>query len=233
MALTRQLTFSQKLHRRIGVALALFVCLIAITGIALNHSDDIGLDKNYVPGWIARLYLGSNEVLGIQSSDQFFYSLGGNLFVDRTAISPCNRLQDWASLDDQEVALCDEELILLTPGFELIERVDGALGLPANITEIHSTGTEFLVLADSRWLSLDLMSLQPSPSPFDGQTSVVDWVSVPTEYLLGESVTWQQFILDVHSGVVIGLPGKLFTDLIGILLVLMVLSGLWMWHKTR
>jgi len=233
MALTRQLTFSQKLHRRVGVTLALFLCLLAMTGIALNHSDEIGLDENYVPGWIARLYLGSTEVLGIQSSNHFFYSLGGNLLVDRTTISRCTRLQDWASLDDQEVALCDGELILLSPGFELIERVDGALGLPSNITEIHSTGPEFLVLADSQWLSLDLVSLKLSRVAFDGHVSETDWRPVPMDYLLGESVTWQQFILDVHSGVVIGLPGKLFTDLVAILLVLMVMSGLWMWHKTR
>ena len=37
----------RSLHRSMGAAIALFVLLLSITGILLNHSSDLKLDKRY------------------------------------------------------------------------------------------------------------------------------------------------------------------------------------------
>lgn len=233
MARTRRRFSFRKLHRRVGVVLALFLCLLAVTGIALNHSDELGLDERYVPAWVASFYLGSDEVFGIQIENHYAYSFGGSLFVDRTSIDSCAELQGWQSIENQQVALCDGELLLLTDGFQLIERVDSTIGLPPNITALHAQAGEFMIRSGSEWLSLDLMSLDLAPAAFAGDGNLPNLTQVPADYLLGESVTWQKFILDVHSGIVVGIPGKLFTDIVAIFLILMVLSGLWMWRNAQ
>ena len=35
-------------HRYMGLAAALFVIVLAVTGLALNHTQELGLDSNYV-----------------------------------------------------------------------------------------------------------------------------------------------------------------------------------------
>ena len=223
----------RKLHKQVGIFVAVFLCLLAITGIALNHSEVLGLDKKYVPGWVAEFYLGSTEVRGIRNADQYLYSLGGHLFVDRTPVTSCMELQDFESFDGQKIALCDGELILLTLDFQVIERIDNSVGLPEGVSNIRAEDIGFLVSTDSTWHSFNLLTLDLSPAAFSEEVQAPAWVPIPTEMLLGDSVTWQQFILDLHSGVVIGLPGKLFTDLVALLLIGMVLSGVWMWRNVR
>ena len=44
-------------HRRLGLTAALFVLLLATTGLALNHTDGLRLDERYVgAGWLLRWY---------------------------------------------------------------------------------------------------------------------------------------------------------------------------------
>tara|TARA_R110002111_G_scaffold125706_5_gene190115 strand:- start:243 stop:977 length:735 start_codon:yes stop_codon:yes gene_type:complete len=223
----------RRLHKQVGVFVSVFLCLLAITGIALNHSEALALDKKYVPGWIAAFYLGSTEVRGIQKEDQYLYSFGGQFFVDRAPVTSCLELQDFEFFDGQEIALCDGGLIILTPDFQVIERIDNSVGLPEGVANIQVDDTGFLVNTDSTWQSFDLLTLDLSPTEFSQAVQAPAWVPIPTEMLLGDSITWQKFILDLHSGVVIGLPGKLFADLVALLLIGMAISGVWMWRNIR
>src|SRR5580765_1208385 len=44
-------------HRRIGFAAMLFFLILAVTGLALNHGQGLGLDGRFVhAGWLARWY---------------------------------------------------------------------------------------------------------------------------------------------------------------------------------
>jgi len=59
------------------VFLSLVLLVLAITGIALNHSEAIDLNDHYVPAWISGLYLDAGVVTGLQESECIFFSVGG------------------------------------------------------------------------------------------------------------------------------------------------------------
>jgi len=53
------------------------------------------------------------------------------------------------------------------------------------------------------------------------------------ELILGSSITWQQFFLDIHSGIFVGNIGKWFMDLVALSLCGMAVSGIAMWYRTK
>jgi uncharacterized iron-regulated membrane protein len=48
------------------------------------------------------------------------------------------------------------------------------------------------------------------------------------------AITWERMLLDLHAGRFLGpLLAKAFTDLMGALLLLLALSGFWLWWMKR
>jgi hypothetical protein len=51
------LLFLRRWHARIGFTAVVFFLFLAVTGVALNHTTDLGLDTKYVhAAWLARWY---------------------------------------------------------------------------------------------------------------------------------------------------------------------------------
>jgi len=48
-------------------------------------------------------------------------------------------------------------------------------------------------------------------------------------YYVGDGISLEQIILDLHSGVIFKSAGKLFMDIIALLLIFMSASGVWIW----
>jgi hypothetical protein len=221
----------RRVHRHLGVFLSFFLFLLATTGIVLNHSEAIDLDDRFVPAWIAGFYLDAEAATGLLEADRIFYSVGGNLYADQTDLAACFELQGKTNFDGQEIFLCDGEVLLFTADLQLIERIDVSKGLPSNVDAVHSTGTQFLVRTGSNWQGFDLLTLSVMAQTASVAPVLADWAPVPSHLLLSEAVSWQQFVLDVHSGAIAGFSGKLFNDLVGVFVMLMALSGLLMWRN--
>jgi hypothetical protein len=218
-------------HRQLGIFVALFLILLSITGIAVNHSEQFDLSSRYVPGWIATFYLDSETVLGLEQGDRIYYAIGDTLYANRIALTACSAFTDKATFEQQEIMLCNAELVLFTSQLQLIERIDVSKGLPVNVDMIEATDEQLLVRGDGNWFAFDLLNLVATPAS-SPPAEALHWVAVPDELLLREAVSWQQFLLDVHSGAVAGFSGKLFMDLVGALIILMALSGIVMWQKS-
>ncbi|MCF7982624.1 MAG: hypothetical protein K9K86_11625, partial [Pseudomonadales bacterium] len=57
MMLRRNLILLLRWHRRIALIAAIFVVLLALTGLLINHANELGLDKQQLQGsWVARWY---------------------------------------------------------------------------------------------------------------------------------------------------------------------------------
>ena len=67
-------TFIQKWHKKIGTYIALFVVFLAISGIALNHSEKLKLNTTYIKvDWLLNLYQVNpkSEPIGYLSSNNW------------------------------------------------------------------------------------------------------------------------------------------------------------------
>ena len=53
----KNLRFLYRLHRKLGIVTALFIVILSVTGIMLNHNAQFGLNKQFITSqWILKLY---------------------------------------------------------------------------------------------------------------------------------------------------------------------------------
>ena len=233
-------------HRRVGIVVALFAVLLAVSGIVLNHTAQLGLDRSFVPWpWLMHVY-------GDDSSDLPAFQLGerwltrtsaGYIYLDGQEVAPCSgELVGAVAADDLLYAACAEELLLLTHAGELVESVSASTGLPAPLQASGLIGGQLVVQSGGIWWQADLDSMDLSQrAPAAGAVirqlvsdrlpeDIRARIPAPDQWL-----SWERLLLDLHSGRLFGRFGVLWMDAIGVLLVTLATSGIAMWwlHRHR
>lgn len=231
------------IHRSMGALLAMFIILLAGTGILLNHTSDFELDKYHLTWpWLLKHYgMDSVEVDNAYLLDEKVISqVGDQIFIDSTPVVETYRtLIGGVVLDDITVLATDDELILISPENEFIEKMSSAAGVPMQIQNIGlHHGQPILQTRNGMWRS-DFMleewqniSLQgvswsePFPIPESTQQQLAS-------YFYGEGITIERFILELHNGRILSAVGVWILDILAILLIVLSLSGLWIWTRTK
>ena len=232
---------SQSLRRSIAAVIALFVLLMFITGLLLNHSVDLKLDKQYLTWpWLLNHYDVDNvQADAIYLLDHSIISqFGSEVFVDDKPVTQAQRpLLGGIVLDEVIILATDDALILLTSDGEFIERMGLAAGIPPRIQNIGVFhGEPVIQTREGMWRS-DFMlekwepiSLQgigwsvPSPMPKSLEDELIT-------YFHGQGVTLEQLLLDVHQGHILGQVGIWFVDFIAVLFIILSLTGIWVWLR--
>lgn len=235
----------QRWHRRIGLAGAVFFVVLIATGLLLNHSDGLRLDARYVR---APLLLDLYHISPPRASIHFaagghlVSQLGTRLYLDaRELPEKAEQLVGAIESHDTLVIAIAGKLLLLSPEGKLIERLDGADGVPAGMRRLGRSGTgQALVLqAAHGYYTADLARLHWNPSDAT-DVAWADPVQVPPdveERLLdayrGTGLPFERVILDIHSGRILGEWGVYLVDGAAALFLTLVATGLWMWIRQR
>jgi len=242
---TRLVGLLWRWHRRLGLAASVFALMLALTGIVLNHSSELGLDRQYVDwDWLKRSY-------GDNSSELPAYQLGenwltraanGKIYLDAQEIAPCNGSLLGAVADSAYLyAACTEELLIITPLGALLESVNSSTGLPTPLQGIGMTdqGVVLRSAGDGRMADIDLMTFEQRPpggaiiqqfAAGELPDTIHQALPAPTQWL-----SWERLLLDLHSGRVLGPAGVYLIDLMGVLIACLAASGIAMWwlHRRR
>ena len=83
-------TFIQKWHKKIGTYTALFVVFLAISGIALNHSEKFKLNTTFIKiDWLLDLYQinPESEPIGYFSYDNWAVQVGERIYFNNKEIA--------------------------------------------------------------------------------------------------------------------------------------------------
>ena len=228
-------------HRRLGLSVFLVLIFLAISGIALNHSPALKLNKTDLSNsWLLSWYgLEKPAINGFKLQDKWLYHNGNNLlFIDNQAVAPCAApLRSGAKNSQSIFALCADTLVMLTEKGELLESFSQLDGLPANVEAVAAVDDGLYLLTDSAVLAFDPNSLALTAiakTPADLSQSLNLMVPVPEslEQQLedaGPSISLETLILDLHSGRFFGQYGVLFMDIIGLLVCILSITGLWAW----
>lgn len=247
----RRKNLFRKWHRRIGFTAALFLVNLAITGILLNHSDDLELHKQYIESdWLVNLY-------GIKAPEQAICikeasitkktcQLGDIIFLDNTIlIENSSPLVGLVELDELYYLATEQKIFIYTMGFELVEILDKETKLPSPIASISLSDSEqyktqsIVILSDQKRWRLDQDELiWGKTETLVKQTSSLLVIQDGTfmelkNIYLDNQITQLKFIQDLHSGRVVSLPGKILTDLVGIIILLLAISGFIAWQKRK
>ena len=227
-------------HRYIGVAISLLVIYLSVTGIMLNHTEELELDNSQVSSsWLLDWYgiQTPDKIISFQAGDFWVSQWQQDLFINEKPIGRFpGQLQGSMKLPLFIAIALENTLLLVSHEGELIEQLDKLHGVPSNISAIG--------LSESGNPTIKAMNTLYSPdAEFLSWRTVnkpaVDW-STPAalpprhyqrlnEIYRGMGLTLERITLDLHSGRILGIKGVYFTDILATLLICLAGSGLWLW----
>ena len=234
------------LHRYGGIFSAVLVIFICITGLALNHTDDLELGKRHIGAdWMLDLYgIETPPLTSFAYTDTTASQTGSSLYLGSKPV-PGNfgELRGVISSAKLRIIATADTLILLSPAGELVEILAGFNGLPADINRIGLLSGHPVLDTENGYFQGDaqLLNWTPltnNPAVQDTRWSVSTNLPVATAQQIasryrGNGLTVERVILDLHSGRILGAFGPLLADLVAVIFILLAMTGIWMWFKTR
>jgi hypothetical protein len=231
-------------HRRLGLLAALFVLVVATTGIVLNHTTGLALDRRFVDWtWLTAAYGDhSAELSAFQIDNRWLSrSANGRVFLDTREVAPCRgELVGALRQGELLVAGCALELLLITPQGALVESVIAGTGLPVPVQSIGLLDGEVALQVEGTWwlADLDRMAFNRRAPGGSAEIRQVFPDRLPEDMRSRLPVadlwlTWERVLLDLHSGRLFGRLGVLWVDLVGVFLCSLAMSGCAMWWLHR
>ena len=145
-----------QVHKFTGIAVCVFLIHLSITGIFLNHTEDLGLDEKYTDSpMILALYNISmpNKEESFLVDNYFISRFGNQVFLDNQPVFKSEVPITGAIIFNQMLVIAIEnELVLLTEEGELIEKLTTANGVPVNIQKLGAFNSLlFLKTSNQVW----------------------------------------------------------------------------------
>jgi len=211
----------------------------------INHSNHLSIDSAHVKqNWLldyygitppAQIDIYQTSPLKLASSDNL-------IWVDnKLAVEADSSIKGILSLGRMLIAVDSNNLYMLSKEGELLEKQDSSTGLPRGIEAIGFDEQVWLNTASGSYMAdADLIEWNQA-QPF----ASIDW----SEPLAEDSVvneresialqarsshlTWERVLLDIHSGRFFGSLGPWFMDLVALALIIMSLSGIYIWQQQK
>lgn len=232
-------------HKYIGLTAALFVFLLSLTGIALNHTSELKLDRNYLSSeWLLDHYNVTEPARFTRYplANSHVSQVDDLLVFGEQTIGPIERpLIGAIDFHGLTVVALKGKLLLVDETFNVIETLGREEGVPILLQSIGINQAGQLVFkTPHKLLGLD--------------EDFIEWSEIQNS----NAITWSQkqrptksqqqqlsklhrshiihvetFVLDLHSGRVFGRYGALFFDVVALLLMFLAGTGIWIWLRQK
>ncbi len=229
-------------HGRIGAIAAAFFLVLAVTGIVLNHSDALHLDKRQIAApWLISWYgIQQKPVLqGYRLNKNYLAADAGNWALGGLLLhGEGEETVGAVAIGDIIYIAAPSMVYLYRSDGQLVDKLEGQ-GLPAAAIERIGTANGAVVLQTQggQFMSADALSWQRLKS------AQVVWSALEAlpaadmdkaALALAPRLPLQRILLDLHSGRIFGSYGPLMVDLLGLILAVLCVTGFYMWlHKQR
>ena len=228
-------------HRRLGLAAAAFVLVVSVTGLMLNHAgtlrlDDIKVETSWVLNWYGLAGVDGDGRTFRVDSNAVSWAGGWVFWNEKPVVGGVGPLRGAVWLNEQAVLAAPREILLLTSDGELIERflpstfgadmeqlgTDEGRAIVRAGTHLFSAGSDGAI-----WTAIPEATLA---TEWSAPTPVPDALAQPlNRHLRGEGLPLYRIILDIHSGHFLSHAGVLLMDGAALLLIILSLTGIWMW----
>jgi hypothetical protein len=207
-------------HRRLALLVGLWLALLALSGIFINHAHDWGLDRDPLPRPLLSL------VYGIEKD-------APDLCAMAEPIGPaCSEVFARVALPAGEMLLSATQLILLDGQGRVLEMLAaGHLGLSGIESGVRQG--DDLYLSDGNTTvrtDPDLLEFEVLDAATAGALDGAPW---QRRGVLTASVTWERLLLDLHAARFLGPAARWANDLMAGLILVLVVSGAWLYRAKR
>jgi hypothetical protein len=231
-------------HRYAGLIAAVFVLILAFTGIILNHTDRLKLDSSFVESeWLLDWY--GIDAPQVQKSfhldKQWLTHVDDSLFLGVQRIEGHYSMPPVGALSFPHfiaVAVAGK-IVLITREGEIIERLGGVQGVPSGMQRMGLLADGRIVIQAAHGYYLtDRDFLQWNEKE---QVEGISWSTLTdmpvtlkkevARLYRSNELPMERVMLDLHSGRLFGSWGPQLMDAAAILLIFLSMSGVWLWTK--
>lgn len=235
--------FLRRWHARLGVTTALFFMVLIVTGVALNHTERLGLAHIPIQSEaMSRWYgLPPPQIVAVYEAGEFIATPTAWLYRGKPLPESAGSVVGVVHTPEMLVVATAQTLSLFTRQGERIDLLQGT-ALPAlPITGLGRTQNAIALKApEGTFASSDGISWQavadqgvvwpPAQAP-DAQTLA------QVSRQLAPALPLERILLDLHSGRLLGRYGPLLMDGAALILLVLSFSGLWIqwrsWQQKR
>jgi len=234
------------LHRWLGLFATLFLLSLSLTGLALNHTEALKLDRiaihsRFILGRYGMASGSDIKTFRIHKNNTITH-LNGQLFYNGDPLASGHTPIGIIEGNPITVVATDDQLLYLTSEGELVENISSSQ-LPWS--ELSATGNSpggapVLVAVDGNWSpDADWIEFTPYSGPYSvAPLTAIELDDEATAALLeafqGGGVSLYRVLLDLHTGRLFGWSGRTTMDLTAVAILLLITSGIGGWlRKSR
>ncbi len=246
LSVPRKRKLARAWHRWLGLFVTVPLLWLAISGVALNHSDALGLDQHRVTAtWVLRHYhqLPEGEPVGMRVGERLVAQWDGMILLDGERLDMQGELVGAVPVGHQLVIASDERLLVIGAADEVVLEHDEISLPPLPIAGLATDqdGVLLVKTPQSWWrFGRDLLQFEKvngtpksvsnlplGPLPEDEKKQLLsrlkDMGFMPLSRVL----------LDAHSGKLFGSFGRLLNDFAALGIVVLTILGLRLFPKRR
>ncbi len=231
-------------HRYFGLSAALFVLVLACTGLLLNHTATLGLNNRYISSEAIHDWYGikpPSDTVSFQAGTHWVSQLGDILYFDnRQLTESSNGLLGFVLLRDFMVVAVEQELLLLSTAGKVIEHLKGMHGVPAGMQAIGiDREGNFVVQGNHGNYVVDENFIEWASSGADE----ISWSRLGklprslydqlVRLYRSSDLTVERVVLDLHSGRIVGNWGVFLMDGAALLMFALAITGVWHWARRK
>lgn len=240
-----QASTARRLHRSFGAGAAVFIIFMVLSGLAINHSNGLGLDQRHVSQSFLLSWYGLDEPDQIHSfevGNDWISFAGSQLYLNGNSISVLTNGVGAVAVEDMLIAAGGEELLLFGRDGSLIERIPWDQPGTGPIESIGQLENGLVVIRSNNrlWLAdANLLNWQrgedtiTSPAWSHTELAPAALSLAITQQYRGGGPSLEQLLLDLHSGRIFGSIGVLVYDLLALAIGFLSISGLVLWLRGR
>lgn len=231
-------------HRYFGLAAALFVLVLAVTGLLLNHTERLQLDQRHVQAdWLLDWYGISAPAVraSFDVNGHWVSEAGAHVYWDDRLLEGLQPpLRGAVAFENGAVIATAAELLWLSPEGEVVAKLGKLDGVPAGIDAIGlRDGAIALHTAHGDYLG-DGELINWTPGAVVGEPQWATPAAPPVKVITalarlqrGEGLTLERVLLDLHSGRLLGEFGSYVMDGAALLMMLLAVTGVWHWAQRK
>ena len=236
--------WARRTHRAFAMASLIFLILIALSGLILNHADFLGLSKRHASGALMLRIYGIEAPpidVAFEARGMVFATAASMLFADGILFAnDASELRGAVANNNGMVIATANEFFITTPDAVLVERFVPEISQA--LSKLGTDGNRMIAAIDDRVFEFDADRV--SLTEVDRNTiDNVRW-SEPTmpdsdlqlligEAALGQSLNWERVLVDLHSGRILPTVGRYVADLVALSLLYLSMTGVLLWLRRR
>lgn len=222
----------RKFHRWAGLITSIWVLLLAITGLLLQHSQQFNLDKKHITNkYILALYGIGNQFVAFEQDGHRLQQIDKQLIQDgTTTIKLDENISSAIFHQSHWIAITDSSVYWISLNGQIMQSMDELDDLPRPIEKIGLSSNSVIIKNVNKNFDLNTLKevIPQSTTLWSHPLNNNDLKQEAIRLTSKDYLNFEQFIFDLHAGIT---SPSLLNDITAIALIFLSFSGIFLFFR--